>query len=60
VIAQVNAIMGEDVTIVENTPEAASESTPRTPIAPLITQTKAPKRESLAAIDLPSFPKRDR
>lgn len=60
VIAQVNAIMGEEVTIVENTAEAASEETPRPPIAPLITQTKAPKRESLSAIDLPSFPKRDR
>jgi hypothetical protein len=61
VIAQVNAIMGEEVTIVEqNSEEQAAESPQaRPPIAPIIAKAKPQKRESMAAIDLPSFPKRD-
>jgi hypothetical protein len=55
VIAQVNAIMGEEVTIVESSSE---ESIPKAPIAPLITKAKSQK-QSMAAIDLPSFPKRE-
>ena len=58
VIAQVNAIMGEEVTIVETThPE--DKELPTSPIAPLISKTKSQKRDSMAAIDLPSFPKYD-
>lgn len=58
VIAQVNAIMGEEVTIVETThPE--NEDLLTTPIAPVISKTKSQKRETMAAIDLPSFPRHD-
>jgi len=58
VIAQVNAIMGEEVTIVETThPE--NEDLLTTPIAPVISKTKSQKREAMAAIDLPSFPRHD-
>lgn len=58
VIAQVNAIMGEEVTIVETThPE--DKELPTSPIAPLISKTKSQKRDSMAAIDLPSFPRHD-
>lgn len=64
VIAQVNAIMGEDVTIVEQPLEEPtteeSSAKPLPPIAPVIAKAKPQKRESLSAIDLPSFPKRDR
>lgn len=63
VVAQVNAIMGEEVTIVEQTLEEQTEEAsaqPLPPIAPIISKAKPQKRESLAAIDLPSFPKRDR
>ncbi len=64
VIAQVNAIMGEEVTIVEQSPDVTTtEETPAKPlppIAPVIAKAKPQKRESLSAIDLPSFPKRDR
>ncbi len=59
VIAQVNAIMGEEVTIVEQQ-EQQTETAALPPIAPIISKAKPQKRESLAAIDLPSFPKRDR
>ncbi len=58
VIAQVNAIMGEEVTIVETT-HPTDEELPVIPIAPLISKTKSQKRDSMAAIDLPSFPRRD-
>jgi hypothetical protein len=62
VIAQVNAIMGEEITIVEQTSEDQSPEVPqaRPPIAPLIAKAKPQNRESMAAIDLPSFPKHDR
>lgn len=64
VIAQVNAIMGESVTIVEQgqptDPATTQPVEPRPPIAPVIAKTKSQKRESMAAIDLPSFPKVDR
>ncbi len=64
VIAQVNAIMGEEVTIVEqSSAELVTEEAPTKPlppIAPIISKSKPQKRESLSAIDLPSFPKRDR
>ncbi len=62
VIAQVNAIMGEEVTIVEQSSEEAptEDASSLPPIAPIISKAKPQKRESLAAIDLPSFPKRDR
>lgn len=66
VIAQVNAIMGEEVHIVETTHSQDEEhpTTPRLkdpvePIAPLISKTKSQKRDAMAAIDLPSFPKHD-
>ena len=58
VIAQVNAIMGEEVTIVETT-HPTDEELPVIPIAPLISKTKSQKRDSMAAIDLPSFPRHD-
>jgi hypothetical protein len=58
VIAQVNAIMGEEVTIVETT-HPTDDELPVIPIAPLISKTKSQKRDSMAAIDLPSFPRHD-
>ena len=66
VIAQVNAIMGEEVTIVEMT-HPRDEELPTDPmvkdqpqaIAPLISKTKLPRRDPMVAIDLPSFPRRD-
>ena len=58
VIAQVNAIMGEEITIV-GTIHPEDKELPTIPIAPLISKTKSQKRDSMAAIDLPSFPKYD-
>ncbi|MCY7407418.1 MAG: hypothetical protein LH631_08580 [Alkalinema sp. CAN_BIN05] len=66
VIAQVNAIMGEEVTIVEMT-HPGDEKLPTAPmlkdrleaIAPLISKTKSQKRDAMVAIDLPSFPRHD-
>lgn len=66
VIAQVNAIMGEAVNIVETT-HSQNDAHPTTPIAkdrpeviaPLISKTKPQKRDAMAAIDLPSFPRHD-
>ena len=58
VIAQVNAIMGEEVTIVGTT-QPENGDLPTTPIAPVISKTKSQKRDAMAAIDLPSFPRHD-
>ena len=66
VIAEVNAIRGEEVSIVETT-HSQDEEHPTTPvvndrpevIAPLISKTKPQKRDAMAAIDLPSFPRHD-
>lgn len=58
VIAQVNAIMGEEVIIVGTT-HSRDEELPTIPIAPLISKTKSQKRDSMAAINLPSFPRHD-
>ena len=58
VIAQVNAIMGEEVTIVGTT-QPENGDLPMTPIAPVISKTKSQKRDAMAAIDLPSFPRHD-
>jgi hypothetical protein len=66
VIAEVNAIRGEEVSIVE-TIYSQDEEHPTTPIvkdrpeviAPLISKTKPQKRDAMAAIDLPSFPRHD-
>ena len=66
VIAQVNAILGEEVNIVETTHSQDEEplTTPMVKdrsevIAPLISKTKPQKRDAMAAIDLPSFPRHD-
>ena len=66
VIAQVNAIGSEEVNIVE-TAHSQDEKHLTTPtvkdrpevIAPLISKTKPQKRDAMAAIDLPSFPRHD-
>ena len=58
VIAQVNAIMGEEVTIVGTT-QLENGDLPTAPIAPVISKTKSQKRDAMAAIDLPSFPRHD-
>ena len=66
VIAQVNTIMGEEVTVVEMT-HPGDEELSTDPIvkdrieaiAPLISKTKPQKRDAMVAIDLPSFPRHD-
>ncbi len=62
VMAQVNAIVGENVTLVERDPAETSElANPPQPIAPVIAKanTSAKKRTSLAAVELPTFRRSD-